>query len=114
MFGRFWRGQYSLPRSFWAFYVLGWPIACIGLTLAAIPFFLLHVHPFGGILQIGYLLYPLWAGVGVWRSARAYPFTGAARFWAWAAQGVVGFFGLAILIQAASGGAVRLAGALMQ
>jgi hypothetical protein len=114
LFGRFWRGEYSLPRSFWGFYVLGYLAAFLVLTLAAIPFFLLHLHPFGRILQIGYFVYPLWAGIGVWRSAKAYPFTGAARFWAWAAQGVVLVFGLVILFNAANGGALRVAAVLME
>jgi hypothetical protein len=122
MIERFWRGQCSLPLSFWGFYVLGWPAACVALTLAAVSFFLLHMHPVGRVLQLGYFAYPFWAGIGVWRSAKAYPFTGAARFWAWAAQGVVGFVAAQVVVSlcglmilyAANGRAVRIVDLLMK
>ena len=89
MLRSFLRGDYSLAASFWLFYVLGFLIASIVLVLVGSALYRLHLEPFGRVLLVSIPLYPLFAAVGVWRSATAYPFTGAARFWAWAAKGIV-------------------------
>lgn len=114
MLRRFWRGGYSLAASFWLFYVLGFFVASIVLVLAAGVLYRLHLEPFGRVLLVSIPLYSLFAAVGVWRSATAYPFNGVARFWAWAAKGIVGFYSLCILYQAANGGAARVAILLME
>jgi hypothetical protein len=72
---RLWRGEYSLPVAFWAFWVLGYFVLRIPLFLALIwlarSFPSLRSFPavFGQCLELAYLIL---TSVGVWRSATAY------------------------------------------
>jgi hypothetical protein len=103
---KFWRGGYSLPRSFWGFYVLGLFSYLFLCFLIALPLSSLGLKPLGRALLASYFLYPLWASVGVWRSARP---ENCSRGWGIIAKGVVAFYGIAILFQLLiNGGAVRM------
>ncbi len=74
-FVKLWRGQYTLPVAFWLFFILGTFLAPIVIMMAYIPFY------FAGMPQIrpplsvlAMIIYPIFAAVGVWRSANARPF----------------------------------------
>jgi len=101
-FGKLWRGGYSLPVAFWAFYC-GGLLACIMvsliiLTASRFVFYLsLAVDPTPIAVAICALLptaYVLFASVGVWRSAEPYWTSpvGTRRFWAGAARVVTIIF----------------------
>jgi hypothetical protein len=66
---KLWRGQYSLGRSFWGFFVLG---ACIAWVIGIFGGFLFVLYPptllFYRLVFLGYVIT---AAVGVWRSANA-------------------------------------------
>ena len=73
---KLWWGQYSLPKAFWGFYVLGFLLAPIIIMLLTVPFFLLNLKPIGYMIQaVGTAVYWLIATVGVWQSANAYPYS---------------------------------------
>jgi hypothetical protein len=108
---KLWWGRYSLRRAFWLFYVLGFLITWLIAAIVYIPFFFLHVKTLGFIAA--FLLFSVYfviSSVGVWRSANAYPFTGAARFWAVAAKGVVCIAVARLLWSLADGGALNVIG----
>ena len=66
---KLWRGQYSLGRSFWGFFILG---TCIAWIVGILSGFLLILYPptllIFRLLFLGYLIT---AAVGVWRSSNA-------------------------------------------
>jgi hypothetical protein len=64
---KLWRGEYSLGRSFWGFFVLG---MVVGTILRLNPIFLFF--PARLVFQPLFLAYQLIAGIGVWRSADAF------------------------------------------
>jgi hypothetical protein len=97
----FWRGERSLPVAFWGFYVGGWIASTVvGLTISLILLRWPHTGPLrflvGALFVSGY---PVFAAVGVWRSARPSSFTGvAARVW-------VSIWPAGLLFAAVNGGA---------
>jgi hypothetical protein len=106
---KLWWGRYSLPRTFWLFYVLGFPITWLFAAAIYVPFFFLHVRTLGFIAAfLCFFFYFVVSSIGVWRSANAYPFTGAARFWAVAAKGVVVVVVVRVLWSWANGGALNI------
>jgi hypothetical protein len=69
---KLWYGQYSLPRSFWGFFIFGTFAALIVAMLAGIPFILIDARPAAGfVFQVVFWGYLITAAVGVWRSANA-------------------------------------------
>ena len=88
---RHWRGEFSLPRSYWINYlVLG---ICAGLAFGVLG---AAVNPHAGEQPVRWLtaygltwsaiiLFTIWSAVGVWRSATVYRRTGK-RFWGVAAK----------------------------
>jgi hypothetical protein len=106
VFQKFWRGQYSLSISFWGFYVFGWLFGFAGFLVAVvIPLELLGLRLAVRFLSLGFIVYPLWAGVGVWRSGGSGK---SSRTWRLLARGIVGFYTLGILYHAINGGALRV------
>jgi hypothetical protein len=106
---KLWGGQYSLGRAFWVFYVLGFPICWLIAGILYAPFFFLHVRTIGFIVALLFFcFYLVVSSVGVWRSANAYQSTGAARFWCFAAKGIVCIVAGRILWSWANGGALNL------
>jgi hypothetical protein len=109
---KLWWGQYSLPKTFWVFYVLG-NLLVIMLS-ATIMFVLLHYIRLGAVgLILGIATtncYLILATVGVWRSAGA----GMAspiwmhRIWAALARGVVCIWAARIVWGLVNGGALEL------
>src|SRR5260370_42696359 len=87
--GRLWRGEFTLPKTFWGFYVGGIFLAFIvgtGITVAANR---MHFFAQGFIVAIVLLYsYGFIATVGVWQSARAEIKSPAwmNREWGWAAR----------------------------
>lgn len=66
---KLWRGQYSLSRSFWGFFVLG---TCIGWVVGIFGGFLFVLYPSALLIyRLVFLGYLVTAAVGVWRSANA-------------------------------------------
>jgi hypothetical protein len=63
---KLWHGQYSLPRSFWGFFILG---TVVGIIVGMNPVFLFFPAPL--VFRPVFLGYQIIAGVGVWRSANA-------------------------------------------
>jgi hypothetical protein len=59
---KLWRGDYSLGRSFWGFFILG---TLIGMIIGMNALFL----PVALLFRLVFLAYQVAAGVGVWRSA---------------------------------------------
>ena len=108
---KLWWGKYSLRRTFWLFYVLGFPLTWAVASVIYLPFFFLHIRTLGFIATfLCFFAYFIITSVGVWRSADAYPFTGAARFWAVAAKGIVCLFAARILWSWVNGGALNIVG----
>jgi len=109
--GKLWRGQYSLPRTFWGFYILG-QIACFALlAIILIISYRSHLGTLGFIF--GFLIiscYWIIAAVGVWRSASTYLASPIwmTRAWAVAARGVVVLFAARVVWGLANGGAQAL------
>jgi hypothetical protein len=104
-----WWGRCPLGEAFWGFYVIGTIVCWIIIFVIYIPFYILHLSTIGLILAfIIYCSYFFVSSVGVWHSADAYPFQGAARFWAIAAKIVVCLYVGRFLWGAANGGALQL------
>ncbi|MBR1189732.1 hypothetical protein [Bradyrhizobium sp. AUGA SZCCT0160] len=88
---RHWRGELSLPRSYWINYVvLGTSFGLASAVLGAAinpsvgeqPVRWLISH---GLTWIAIILFTIWGAIGVWRAATAYRQTGK-RFWGTAAK----------------------------
>jgi hypothetical protein len=114
-FAKHWRGEFSLPRSFWINHLL----LGVGVGIAiAILSAEINQHPIDApvrwLISIalswgGVLLFSIWAAVGVWHAATAYRASGK-RFWGLAAKAIIVFgmieltYGLmAVAIPQASG-----------
>lgn len=103
---RLWRGEQPLARAFWLYFVLGWIGFIILAMILHTGFFYAGIRPAGFIIMAAaYLAYPLFAGVGVWRSASAYPHHG---FYRVAAKIVVVLVAAWIILALANGGALQL------
>jgi hypothetical protein len=109
--GKLWRGQYSLPKTFWGFYILG-QIACFLLVaIILIISYRNHLGTLGFIF--GFLIiscYWIIAAVGVWRSASTYLASPIwmTRAWAVAARAVVVLIAARAVWGLANGGALEL------
>jgi hypothetical protein len=88
---RHWRGELSLPRSYWINYVVlgtsfGLASAVLGVAInpsvGEQPVRWLISH---GLTWIAIILFTIWGAIGVWRAAIAYRQTGK-RFWGTAAK----------------------------
>jgi hypothetical protein len=64
---KLWRGEYSLARSFWGFFILG-TVVC---TIIGMNPVLLFLPGAAVAFWLVFLGYQMTAGVGVWRSANA-------------------------------------------
>jgi hypothetical protein len=64
---KLWRGEYSLARSFWGFFILG-TVVC---TIIGMNPVLLFLPGAALAFRLVFLGYQMTAGVGVWRSANA-------------------------------------------
>jgi hypothetical protein len=65
-----WRGDYSLPKMFWRYYVLGYLTVGIITILAGMLLSAVDLRPLGTALVLFWIIvYPLFVSVGVWRSA---------------------------------------------
>jgi hypothetical protein len=103
---RVWWGQYSLPRAFWGFYVLGCAAAFICVALVLVASYRLRVGTLGFLLAV-VLINGYWivVSVGVWRSASAAKHSPG---WAIAAKAVVCISVARVLWYLANGGALFL------
>jgi hypothetical protein len=74
-FAKLWWGQYSLPKALWLFFIVGTFLAPIVAMVIYIPFSLAGMpqtrQPLAVIAMVAY---PVFAAVGVWRSANGHPF----------------------------------------
>lgn len=74
-FAKLWAGQYSLSKAFWLFFIVGTVLAPIIAMIIYIPFALAGMPQVKQPLAIlAMVAYPVFAAVGVWRSANARPF----------------------------------------
>jgi hypothetical protein len=74
-FAKLWSGQYSLPKAFWLFFIAGTFLVPIGAMVIYVPLALAGMPQVKQPLAvISMVVYPLFAAVGVWRSANARPF----------------------------------------
>ena len=82
-----WRGEQPLARAFWLYFLVAW-FGCVFVAmLLHVGFSLVGVRPIGLVVLVAaYFVYPLFAAIGVWRSAGAYPYHGFYRI---AAKAVV-------------------------
>lgn len=95
-FRRVWRGQLSLATAFWKVFVVGW--FCSAIVGGFTYFFIYLVCPPAArfFLLLMLFVYPLWATVGVWRSANS----GKSRaVWGVMAKGISGFYFVVILFR---------------
>ena len=67
---KFWRGQYPLLFSFWGFYIGGWIVVSFVSGIIAVVPLVLGLRPLAVLVfALALIGYPVWAAVGVWRSA---------------------------------------------
>ena len=108
---KLWWGQYSLPQTFWGFYVFGFFAAFfLSATILFISYYL-RLSTIGFI--VGFLIviaYWFIASVGVWRSAGANMTSPVwtVRVWAIAARGIVLLFAARATWSLVNGGALVL------
>ena len=90
-FSRLWRGQYSLPTTFFGFYVFGMNLWIVFVVVGLKVLEILHLEAVMGIFSfISFGSYFLTATVGVWRSA-ALPIQQGRTFWPMVARAFVCF-----------------------
>jgi hypothetical protein len=109
--GKLRRGQYSLPKTFWGFYILG-QIACfVLLAIILLISYRSHLGTLGFIFGV-LIVSCCWiiAVVGVWRSASSYLASPIwmTRAWAVAARSVIVLFAARAVWGIANGGALAL------
>jgi hypothetical protein len=104
-FVELWQGDESLPKAFWLFFVVGSILAPLAAGFIYIPFGLAGMQPIRQPLAVfGMIVYPLFAAVGVWRSANARPF----RKWPIAAAAAK--FGVGVWLLMLAGRIARMSG----
>ena len=90
-FNRLWRGQYSLPKTFFGFYVFGINLWIVFVAVGLKILELLHLDAAFDIFSfVSFGSYFLIATVGVWRSA-ALPIQRGSIFWPMLARALVCF-----------------------
>ena len=84
---KLWRGEQPLGRAFWVYFVVGQIGFVILSILVAMGLLVVGLRPIG-ILSVVFatFVYPVFAGIGVWRSANAYELHG---FYPFLAKAVV-------------------------
>lgn len=103
----FWRGRVSLGTAFWWFYIATGMGIFLLLVLVSAAFGLIGLaHPALAMSFAAYILYELWAAVGVWRSASADPRRN--RLLPWLAKGWVAFMSIGTIIHLINGGALAI------
>lgn len=75
---KLWQGEQPLGRAFWVYFVMGW----IGFVLLSIipglAFLVVGIRPLMVVVTaFSMLVYPVFAAIGVWRSANTYRSDGA-------------------------------------
>jgi hypothetical protein len=114
-FVRHWRGELSLPVSYWLNGILG--ALMVGVTVAVLAY---TINRQGAALPLLWLvslivtwlsaaLLTVWLGVGVWRSATRYR-QGGKRFWGAAAKALVLLGVVEVATNFATVGAAQVAG----
>ena len=103
---KLWRGEQPLGRAFWLYFLAGW----IGLLFLAmivhVALFSIGLRPIGlFIFAAAYLAYPVFAGIGVWKSANVYEYHG---FYPIAAKAGVCFMLAPMAWSLMNGGALHL------
>jgi hypothetical protein len=74
-FEKLWAGKYSLSVAFWAWFILGSILAPFVAMIVDVPFYLAGIPQVRwSLFMIAMIVYPIFAAVGVWRSANARPF----------------------------------------
>jgi hypothetical protein len=74
-FERLWRGQQPLPRALWLYFFIGSCVAPLVGGILYVPFAMLDMPTARIVLTLlAWVGYPIFAAVGVWRSANARPF----------------------------------------
>ncbi len=70
---KLWRGEQPLGRAFWVYFVIG-QIGFMFLSFfVAVGFLALGLRPLGVLaVTLAVVVYPVFAAIGVWRSANAY------------------------------------------
>lgn len=91
---RHWRGEFSLPRSYWINHLMlatgvGFPLGALGPAINHRA----SEQPVLWLISLGLTwsvitLFSIWAGIGVWRAATAYRRAGK-RFWGGLAKTVI-------------------------
>ena len=105
MIGRHWRGDYPLARSFWVSGMLGsLYLGAFYVTLVVgLPDGIESAPGWNATYLVASLLFGIWLGVGLWRSANHHIEQTGRQFWARIDQliVVIGFVSLADNIWAA-------------
>lgn len=73
-FAKLWRGEHSLPKAFWLFFILGnFVLGPFIAIVVGAPFILLNQRQtiFFVFFVVG-IIYAVFSAVGVWRSANMY------------------------------------------
>lgn len=96
---KLWQGGYSLPVTFWGFYVAGY-FATAGLVILISPMFATQPARTISVLLL-ILPYNTLSTVGVWRSADAYELT---KWWPVTAKIAIVLWGAYILSSLGLGG----------
>lgn len=98
-FARHWRGQLSLPLSYWVNGMVGTAAAHIVVFLSAFVLSALDLYP--GELVFLVALFPLllWQSVGIWRSATNYREAKPTKIWGGFAKAVVILIALRFLVE---------------
>ena len=108
---KLWWGQYSLPRTFWGFYVLGFFAAIFLSATILLTSYHLKLGTLGFIFGFSlFTIYWFIASVGVWRSAgpNMTSRVWTVRIWAIAARGIVLLFAVRAFWGLVNGGALAL------
>src|SRR5258706_124394 len=106
-----WRGEYSLPKTFWGFYVGGILLAFIIGTVIVIASNRMHFFAQGFLVAIVLLYgYGFIATIGVWQSAGTEIKSPAwmNRVWGWAARLLIFLWSGQLLFKLINGGALNL------
>ena len=116
-FIRHWRGELSLPVSFWVNLVL-LSILSIPVTQIVVPYIqtlfssVASIIIFRVLCTIILIILAFWQPVGVWRSASRHPRQGCSKFWAVLAK-IVAVLWLIIVVATIVTVIVAIAGLLM-
>ncbi len=75
---KLWRGEQPLGRAFWVYFVIGWIGFIVLSFLVGLALLVIGIRPLAVVVTaFSMLVYPVFAGIGVWRSANAHRSDGA-------------------------------------